>query len=390
MAAVRRALGARCLPWLLLCVASGVTAQPSATVEPVVRHFRDYRAALERGDLTAAEAAASAALAASESARGARTAVLALNLANLRLELGSPYDALPPARTAHTLATASTDAGIDPVAAALTLGRAELAAGDAAGTPRLLAALSAAEANTALAPDVYNAAVALGTSALDSRDYASARVAWATAARLARATDEPELSRARALTGEGAAIFLAHSDRSAAQPAALSMQDAQAANDAFATAQRLMLPVAFVAVPGDTLSSGQLAYAQAMAWQTALLAKVESDDGEPLQPTAFGREMPAFDADALCKVRTIRDGGALAYPPEALDRYGVGAVVLHVGLEADGSATSRTIAAAIPPGVLADAVEKASADWLVEKDPRSSPGCRMPSSAYVNVRFTLG
>jgi hypothetical protein len=100
--------------------------------------------------------------------------------------------------------------------------------------------------------------------------------------------------------------------------------------------------------------------------------------------------MPAFDADALCKVRTIRDGAALAYPPEALDRYGVGAVVLHVGLDADGAAASRTVAAAIPPGVLADAVERASADWRVAKDPSSSAGCRMPSSAYVNIRFTLG
>jgi hypothetical protein len=387
---VRRALGAQHSLWLMLCVASAVAAQPSAPVEPVVRHFREYRAALERGDLTAAEAAAAAALAASESARGARTAVLALNLANLRLELGDAYDALTPARTAQSLATASADSGVDPVAAALTLGRAELAAGDAAGKPRLLAALSAAEANTALSTDVYNAAVALGTSALDSRDYASARVAWATAARLSRATDEPELSRARALTGEGAAIFLAHSDRSAAQPAALSPQDAQAANDAFATAQRLLLPVAFVAARGDTLTNGQLAYAQAMAWQTALLAKIESDGGEPPHPTAFGRDMPAFDADALCKIRTIRDGVALAYPPEALDRYGVGAVVLHVGLDAGGDAASRTVAAAIPPGVLADAVERASADWRVEKDPSSSSGCRMPSSAYVNVRFTLG
>jgi hypothetical protein len=168
------------------------------------------------------------------------------------------------------------------------------------------------------------------------------------------------------------------------------MQDAQAANDAFATAQRLLLPVAFVASPGGTLTNAQLAYAQAMAWQTALVAKVESDGAEPPHPTVFGGEMPAFDTDALCKIRTVRDGAALAYPPEALDRYGVGAVVLHIGLEADGAAASRTIAAAIPPGVLADTVERASADWRVEKDPSSSSGCRMPSSAYVNVRFTLG
>ena len=390
MAAVGRALAARHSAWLLLAASAGATAQAPAPADPVLAHFREYRAALERDDLPAAERAAAAALAASEAARGPRTAVLALNLANLRLELGPPYDALPPARTAHALAAASADSGVDAVAAALTLGRAEVKAGDAAGTQRLLAAFAATGSSSALDTDVYNAAVTLGLSAIDSQDYAAARSAWSTAARLANATDDPTFARARALTGEGAAIFLAGADRSAAPSAALSAADAQAANDALATAQRLLLPSALAEAPGAALSAAQRSYAQALAWQTALLAKVSADRATPPQPTRFGRDVPTVDDNASCRVRTIRNDAEIVYPPEALDRYGVGAVVLHLGLDAAGAVTRRTVAAAVPPGVLADAAEKAAATWRVEKDPASAAGCRMPASTYVNIRFVLG
>jgi hypothetical protein len=388
MAAVTRAA------WALLLAASTASGQQNpAPADPVVANFREYRAALERNDLPAAETAAAAALAASEAAQGRRTAVLALNLANLRLELGGRYDALPPARTAHALATASADSGVDPVAAALTLGRAELAAGDAAGMARLLAAVTAAETNAALQVDAYNAAVALSTSAIDAKDYGTGRRAWATAARLAHATDDPPLSRALALTGEGAAIFLATADRAAATSAEgaaiVTTADAQAASDAFATAQRLLMPAAFADTPSATLTPGQRAFAQALAWQSALLAKAQGQKQELRAAPAFGSDMPAFDDNAWCRMRTIRDGAEVEYPPEALDRYGVGAVVVHLGLDANGAVTRRTIAAAIPAGVLAESVERVVNDWRVEKDPGSAAGCRTPSSAYVNVRFVL-
>src|SRR5690606_22172944 len=113
---------------------------------PVIVNFREYRAALERNDLPAAEKAAAAALAASEASNGRRTAVLAFNLATVRLELGGDYDALDPARTAHRLATADDDSGLDGRVATLTLGRAELAANEKRdGSRRLIAAIPEAE-----------------------------------------------------------------------------------------------------------------------------------------------------------------------------------------------------------------------------------------------------
>jgi TonB family protein len=109
----------------------------------------------------------------------------------------------------------------------------------------------------------------------------------------------------------------------------------------------------------------------------------------PQVPT-FGNDVPPFDADAHCKMRSIRGGGQLNYPPNVLSRFGVGSVVVHFGLDSGGAVTSRTIAAAVPTGTLAAAVETAATEWKIERDPSSPRGCRIPSSAYVNVRFVLG
>ncbi len=390
-------IGARKLRPALAALALGTIAAASAqqdAADPVVEHFRDYRAALERQDLAAAESAAAAALAASEAVNGPRTGVLALNLANVRLELDGEHDALSPARTAHALA-ASSAAGVDPATAALTLGRAEIAAGDSAGAARLLETLADVEGNAELEADAYTAAIELGAWAIGAKDYATARQAWSTAAGLAHTTPDPEIARARALTGEGAAIFLASSDTSLPQPAETngvpSPRDAKIASDALATAQRLLAPAAYTDVASDSgLTARQLAYAEAMAWQSALFAKLEHRRlALPSNPT-FGSDVPPFDVNAQCKMRSVRDSGQLSYPREVLARFGVGSVVVHFALDSKGAVTSRSIAAAIPSSALAQAVEAAAAGWKIERDSTSARNCRIPSSAYVNVRFVLG
>src|SRR5689334_13199465 len=119
----------RALVATLVCALSSVPAFGQATAaDPVAAHFRDYRAAIDRKDFTAAEAAATAALEASEAANGSSTAVLALNLALLRLSLAEPARALEPAQRAHELAANNRGSGVDALLASVTLGRAELAA----------------------------------------------------------------------------------------------------------------------------------------------------------------------------------------------------------------------------------------------------------------------
>ena len=126
------------------------------------------------------------------------------------------------------------------------------------------------------------------------------------------------MARARALTGEGASIFLANSDRALPQqPEAPSSADAKTASDAFATAQRLLMPAAYADVPSSAgLTVSQVAYAEAMAWQSALFAKLQSRDIDlPRDPT-FGADVPPFDTDAQCKMRSVRDGAELSYRAE--------------------------------------------------------------------------
>jgi hypothetical protein len=383
-------------PLLAAAITSASSAQQStAPVDPVVAHFREYRAALERNDLETAETAAAAALAASEAASGRRTAVLALNLANVRLELGGPRDALPPARTAYRLATSSADSGVDPVAAALTLGRAELAVGQPAGPQRLLEALAAADGQSALETDTYNAAVALGTWAINSELYAgydAARRAWAIAARLAHVTDDPVFARARALTNEGVAIAAAGMDSAAPEadgrPRTLSPDDAKAANDAFSNALQLLRDRALSDPPSAAgPSPEQQVYAQALSWQSAALAKTQRSGSRRRSSPSADNGVAALGGSSLCAVQLIRDDAEIPYPDDALERFGVGAVVVQLGLDADGATTSATIAAPSPPGVLSVAVAAVMQDWRTQRDPSAAPTCRMPGSLFVPVPF---
>jgi hypothetical protein len=382
------------LGWLFVAFAAPAAAQ-QASSDPVIVNFREYRAALERNDLPAAEKAAAAALAASEATNGRRTAVLALNLATVRLELGSEYDALEPARTAHELATAGADSGVDPRVATLVLGRAELASDEERdGSRRLIAAIPAAEGDSAIAADVYSAATALAQWALETREYNTAESAWATAERLADTTDDPTFARARALTGRGVAIFLRSANPQELQTGTRlnreSTPEAQAAADAFASAQSLLMPAAYAeAPPGARLTAGQAAYAQAMAWQGALLARQETlNEAAPVAlPTL--QSIPVYDGRGLCRMRAFNGGPELEYPTEALFRYGVGAVVMHFALEPDGAVRSRTIAASVPPGPLGEAVAATLDNWRIEKASGSATDCRAPPSLYYVIRFVL-
>jgi hypothetical protein len=373
-------------------VASIARSQPTEPppADPVVASFREYRAALERNDLPAAETAAEAALAASQASDGRRTAVLALNLANLRLELGGDYDALAPAQTAYALAV-SPDAGIDALAAALTLGQAEIRTGDAvAGAQRLLDAFTAAQAAGTLEPEVYAAAVMLGLWGIADQRYLVAHEAWTTAERLARVAEDPTLARARALTGQGAAILLASTDRRlpALALAELTAANAQTANDKFTVAQRLLMPAALGDNAAAEVTPSQRAFAEALAWHSALLAKVQSQGAALPTTTPYSDDAPRFDRPGVCVLRAIIDP-APPPPGDALDRYSVGAVVVHMRLDARGRVVGHEVVASVPSRLLEGPVRVVAEKWRVEKEPGTARDCRMPSSHFVPTSFIL-
>lgn len=367
---------------LLWASASGY-AQDAAPADPVIANFREYRAALERGDTAAAETAAQAAYDASVAANGNRTAVLALNLATLRLDLGKPAAAYEPAQKAHELATASPDAGVDPLLAALTFGRAALAVDGMQAAPALVEALKQAERRGDLPTETYSAWVDLARQAFVRRDYEAAREAWAASARLAaNAPDRVEFARGLARAGEGAAIFMQAIVEGGGRPgdggAEISRGAARDANEAFGEALRLLQTYTEDTDP-SVLTVGQAVYAQALAWHGALRAKLS------LQ----GEELPAGvppPAGGRCAVRLVAEPPPI-YPSEALAESGVGAVVIRVTTDAEGQIVDRKIAATVPSGSFSDSVAAVAGQWRVEVAPDAAPGCRRDGTQYTPILF---
>jgi hypothetical protein len=179
------------------------------------------------------------------------------------------------------------------------------------------------------------------------------------------------------------AIALAGMDRaqSGGAASAFSLADARAADAALSQSLRLLQGRASEAAAETGLTPIQLTYAETLAWQSALHARMQRM-GEP-SPS------PSVVDDGSCALRVDRGGAQIRYPPEALDRFGVGAVVVHFDVDASGAAMSRAIGAAIPSGALGDGVAAAMGDWRTDKDPNAAPGCRMPSSFFYPVRFVL-
>jgi hypothetical protein len=122
---------------LALLILGLATAAGAQTPNPIIEHYRAYRAALERNDLAAAEAAAISALEASEArdGDGGRTGVLVYNLATVRFARNDLSGALAPARRALELAQLRGEAAssVSPILARLLVGRAELAADEPGG-----------------------------------------------------------------------------------------------------------------------------------------------------------------------------------------------------------------------------------------------------------------
>src|SRR5262249_11051026 len=141
-----------------------------------------YRAAVDRGDLAAAETEAAAALEASQArdGNGGRTGVLALNLALARLDAGHRAEAMQPAQLAQSLAGDTSGGGR--ALADLVVARTELSR--AGGAERILAALGQPGARD-LGAYAFDAASDLGRFSMEQQQYEQAQAAWTRAVELA-------------------------------------------------------------------------------------------------------------------------------------------------------------------------------------------------------------
>jgi hypothetical protein len=362
---------------------------------PVLAHYHAYRAALETGDRALAETEAAAALAASEArdGDGGRTAVLAYNLADLRLNMGRAAEALAPAQRASALAQArGAESGVDPLLASLVLGQAELAAEQRGAGERLATAVRAAAAQGGPAPDLFPAATALAGWALNHGRYDLAREAYSIAASFPEGSAfEPEFARAHATTGVGAATFLRDLNRMGALGSA-----AEEIHSAFVEAKAVLAPAAEIDAPGGEMTVAQQAYALAIAWDSALKAKLQAEhlpiphDPKEAEGDADGATeffIAADDPRPRCLL-DYRLAEEIRYPRRALDQLQIGAVVLRLLINEEGVVVDQKIAAKVGSTAFSSAVERAG-PWIVKKLDGSAPDCRMAMSVFITVRFVM-
>lgn len=365
-------------------------AQSAPPDNPVLQHYRAYRAAFEAQDFVTAEREADAALQASitRDGNGGRTGVLAVNLAQLRLSTNRAADALEPAQLAQTIAASAPGNGVDPLQASLLVGRAELATpAPMRGRDHLLAALGASVARPEVQGDAYDAALDLGTWAFSANRFQDAIPAWEYAAQFSTAAPgDLAYARARALTSLGQAHFLFAVDRlnfeSQRDDTHIrfdSEEQYTLASQAFSQAGDLMALLAYSDQSGAELTTAQIAYGETLAWRSAMRAYIRTNGGS--QPPSSPRET----ADAQCELELVAEP-LPTFPPSARARTVPGAVAVRVLVDDNGAPIDRKIVAAVPGRWFRDAVERVIDQWRIEPEDAAAE-CAFPRVRYAQIYF---
>ena len=336
-------------------------AQDTPTpLEVVEERYQAAVSAYEGGDLTSAEAAARAALAAYEQVGPADSAraVLLINLAIVLVESGRGVEAGEP--LAALAAVPSDSVARDAQVESLLAAHASFLR-DPMGTH--LAALAAAQAVAPGEGPASRRALRLAQDvalwSMGQRRYRVAEAAWRVMAAQSGASDLPAgLARGRALTGAGAALMLANASPEAYD----ALVDALDQLASFAGETDL-----------SSLTIGQAAYAEALAWRAA--ARAQLGDRSVLREQA---QIPAelSGAPARCPVR-LRAEPLPEFPSRAVRSATPGAAVLRFSLNAQGSLTGTEVVSFVPDASFAAAVAAVAPRWRVERIGAPSEACRM-------------
>jgi tetratricopeptide (TPR) repeat protein len=380
--------------WLL--AGPAVAATPA---ELIKTHYQAYDAALERGDLASAEKEAASALAASQEGYGdgGRTAVLALNLAEVRLAQNKNREALEPARQALRLAEKNGPAsGVDDRVARLALARIELRTGDKTAFERLQKAVAVAVAAPELARGAYPGAVDLAVSAETLRRYDDASVAWGNIASIARRQpDFPPLLLARAQIGEASNAFLALAGReriptTGSRVKAPSTEPYEKLDAALALVMQSTAPAAATPGPTSAPTEAQVVYAQAMGWRAVIESKLKidrrpADLGEKLGELDIGPArfpLPRCDVSIVAKPTPIIPGSI---------RFsgGIGAVVLKLMFDEQGKVKDMSVATTLGGPDFTKAVTDVAGQWRIEKADPDATGCRLARESFLNLVYRV-
>jgi len=358
---------------LLIAILMATSAAAQPTPDPVALSYTAYRAAIERGDLLAAERAAEQALAASEArdGEGGHTDVLAYNLAIMGLDAGNSAAALAPATRAHELAEArGLSSGVNPLLARLVRGQAELAVSPESGRDRILAALQEAENAPDVGDRAYAAAAALGAWALDAGEFELARSAWSAATRHAQGeTPRALLLRSRARTGEAVAMIAEYAQ----------LPGHRARDEAYAILNSVvddLYPHAAVEGEDQALTPFQAAYAEALAWR---------DYGRPAYTPRPDPVLRDLSGQTICEVRWSGDQ-TLPYTLGLAYSSSVGGVaVFRLLLNEEGRVNRLDVASQAPAQDISQTVAPHLERLRAVRSSRAERGCVMPRVTFVTV-----
>lgn len=387
----------------LFLVLGVIAIAAQAPSDPVMTNYRAYRAAVEAGDVAAAETAGRAAWEASTARdpSGSRTGVLALNLAKAALANGHRNAAYLPAQQAFTLATGGQTAGLDPVLTRLVLGRAELSRDEGReGVARLTVALDEAQGHDALGADAYEAATDLGEWAFTEEHYRVAADAYEKAAAFANfAPGDHELALGEARTMEGVAWIAVASAREGVELdrglgmtgssiRAVDLHDVYGnAQAALVRAEEALYPLAAQPATEDGLTYAQRRYALARAWRSVINARLTSNDRTQLQEPEVVARVRLAGSGPICPMRVIAEPMP-RYPRGAAHQERYGAVVVRVLTTEAGAPRDVRVAASIPEQ-FQSSVERVAPQWRVERMADAPANCRVQPVIFSTIMFYI-
>ena len=374
-----------------------------APPDPVMTSYRAYRAALQAGDLNAAESAARAAWEASNSrdANGGRTGVLALNYAKVALANAHRAPAHDAAQQAATIAASAQPGGLDPLVARLVLGRTELLPGARAqDVAQLFDALNAAHGNAAAGGDALETANDVGQWALSERHFQIAADSYEQAAAFSDfSPGDHDLARGEARLGQGVALVtLATSSEVdewgrgiGATGSNLHAHDQgdtyRQAQAALVQAEEALFPLAMQPAADNRLTLAQRDYGLAHAWRTVINARLTSNQQTALPDPPINLRMRLPGTGPLCPIHVIAEPEA-RYAGGAAQHGEFGAVVARLLINPDGTTRDAQVAAAVPDRFGAS-VAAVAPRWRVEKAPEATDDCQMQPVVFYSIMFNL-
>lgn len=382
----------------LLVLLCGV-ARAQTEANPVLTHYRAYTAAMQQQDFVAAEAAASAAVDASiaRDGDGGRTDILLVNLADVRIQLDRPVDALAPAQRALRIAeSGAADSGVEPLLPRLYVGAAQLLQSDSGARTRLLRDVQDAVGREGYGPAGAMVGRRLAEFEMSQGRMPEAREAWTAAlAHLPEGDENAIAARIEALIARGAVLASMDEIDFRGNPEIgtnIERGPSGLAERDYAEALRLVFPYASQVGDGS-FASAQRLYAQALAWRLTLASHLSTYGWrEPEEGSEFRSLTLALGGNSdlpVCRM-AIDASPPPRYPMSAAMNYRVGVVVVRAVSNADGEITEIQPVAAVGGAPFLNAVADVAQRWRLRRLDDYSDPCNKAAVRLTAIQFRVG